>query len=214
MQTNSEIKTIVGIVVVCVVLLGLFVWFAPKGTSTGGPRDLTLLVHDNSHMTGKMGTKVTLVEFGDYQCPACGQVAPFVKQVVDQYVTNPNFNFVFRNFPLTQHANAFPSAEAAESAGAQGKYFQMNELLYKNQAEWSEVADPTSIFVGYAKTLGLDTVKFKASLDTKAFDAFIKADLVDAMSLSLDHTPTFFLNGVEVKDVSSLKAQIDTALTK
>jgi protein-disulfide isomerase len=211
---TNEVKTIIGIVVACVVLLGAFIWLAPKSGSVSVARDLTLLVHDNSNMTGKVGAKVTLVEFGDYQCPACGANAPFIKSVVEQYKTNPNFNFVFRNFPLSQHPNAVISAEAAQAAGAQGKYFEMNEVLYKNQNEWAEVKDPTDLFVGYAKTLGLDTVKFKSDLDQKVFVPFIQADLADATTLALDHTPTLFLNGAEVTDLSSLKAQIDGALNK
>lgn len=206
---NNEVKTIVGIIVVCVVVLGLFVWFAPKSNI-----DLNLLVRPDSQMTGKIDAKVTLVEFGDYQCPACAQVAPFVKQVVDEYKNNPDFNFVYRNFPLDQHANALISSEAAESAGAQGKYFEMNELLYKNQVEWSGVKNPIDLFVSYANTLGLDVVKFRADVEGNKFEALIERDMQDVSALRLNHTPTFFLNGVEVTDLRSLKAQIDRELSK
>lgn len=213
MKINSEVKMIIGIVVVCIVLLGAFIWFAPK-PNEGKARDLGLLVRSNSHMTGTTTAKVTLVEFADFQCPACSTVSPFVKQIADSYNTNPNFNYVYRNFPLSQHINAFPSAEAAESAGAQGKYWEMNELLYKNQKDWAEVKDPTALFVSYAKTLGLDTVKFKADFDQKKFADFIQADLNDAKALALDHTPFLLLNGVEVTDLQTLKEQIDAALAK
>jgi protein-disulfide isomerase len=213
MKINSEVKMIVGIVVICVVLLGAFIWFAPK-PNDGKARDLSLLVRPNSHMTGTTTAKVTLVEFGDFQCPACATVSPFVKQIADSYKTNPNFNFVYRNFPLSQHINAFPSAEAAEAANAQGKYWEMSELLYKNQNDWAEIKDPTALFVSYAKTVGLDIVKFKADIDQKKFADFIQADLNDAKALALDYTPFLLLNGVEVTDLQTLKAQIDAALTQ
>jgi protein-disulfide isomerase len=213
MNISNEVKVIIGIVIVCVLLLGAIIWFVPK-TATAPVRDLSLLVRPESHMTGKFGAKVTLVEFGDYQCPACGTVAPYIKNIVDQYKNDSNFNFVHRDFPLSQHANAVPAAEAADVAGIQGKYWEMGELLYKNQKEWSDIANPTDLFIGYAKTLGLDTVKFKADIAQKKFVKSIQADLADAQALALDHTPFFFLNGVEVKDLASLKAQIDTALAK
>jgi protein-disulfide isomerase len=209
MPINNEVKTIVAIVVVCVVVLGLFVWFAPKTN-----KDPNLLVREDSQMTGKVGAKVTLVEFGDYQCPACAQVAPFVKQIVDEYKNNPDFNFVYRNFPLGQHANALVSAEAAEAAGAQGKYFEMNELLYQNQDHWAGVENPIDLFVGYATTLGLDVVKFRADVEANKFEALIKRDMQDVATLKLNHTPTFFLNGVEVTNLRNLKAQIDSELSK
>lgn len=211
MKMNNEVKLIVGIVAVCVLLMGAFVWLAPQpGASVA--RDLTLLVRDDSYMTGKIGSKVTLVEFGDYQCPACATVAPFVKEIVDLYKNNPDFNFVYRHFPLSQHANAIISSEAAEAAGAQGKFWEMSELLYKNQREWENVSKPLDLFVGYANSLGLDPIKFRTDIEKNTFLSLVKSDLQDAQGLALDHTPFLFLNGVEVDDLASLKAQIDVAL--
>lgn len=209
---SNEVKMIGVIVAVCVVLLGTFVWFAPKEQT--GPADQALLVKTDSHMTGVITAKVTLVEFADFQCPACATVAPYLKGIVDSYKNNPDFNYVYRNFPLSQHANAVISAEAAESAGVQGKFWEMAALLYEKQTEWSEVKLPTDLFVSYAQTLGLDTVKFKADIDSHRFQVFIKADLADAQSLALSHTPFLFLNGLEVKDLNTLKAQIDVELAK
>ncbi|MFA7252405.1 MAG: thioredoxin domain-containing protein [Candidatus Paceibacterota bacterium] len=213
MKINSELKMIIGIVMVCAVLLGAFIWFAPKG-GNGVTADLNLLVRENSEMTGKFGAKVTLVEFADFECPACATVSPYVKKVADLYKDNPDFNFVYRHFPLSQHANAVISAEASEAAGAQGKFWEMAEMLYKNQAEWSAVSNPTEIFVGYAKILNLDTTKFKSDLDQHLFLSKVQADLKDAVSLNLRQTPSLFLNGVEVTDIGSLQSQIDIELVK
>ncbi len=213
MKINSEIKIVIGIVLVCVIILGLFIAFAPKpGTEIS--YDTNLLVRADSRMTGKMGAKVTLVEFADYQCPACATVAPYVKNIVDKYKTNPDFNFVHRNFPLPQHGNAVISAEAAEAAGAQGKFFEMGALLYEKQVEWSEVKDPIELFVGYAKTLGLDTVKLRLEITEGKYRDFIQSDLKDANALALNQTPFFFLNGVRVKSLETLDTQIATAMAK
>lgn len=212
MKINSEVKMIIGIVIICVLLLGAFIWSAPK--QSGVTKDMNLLVRENSHMTGKLGAKVTLVEFADFQCPACATVSPFVKQVADSYKNNPYFNFVYRHFPLSQHANALISSEASEAAGDQGKFWEMSELLYKTQTEWSDIKDPTEIFMNYAKTLGLDVVKFKADLDQHKFITKVQSDLSDSIALALNQTPSLFLNGVEVTDIGSLKSQIDSALAE
>lgn len=213
MKINSELKVISIVLILCAVLLGLFVWLAPK-SSIVPVRDLSILVREGSHMTGKSGAKVTLVEFSDYQCPACATVAPFVKSITDFYKGNQDFNFVLRHFPLSQHANAIVSAEAAESAAVQGKFFEMSELLFAKQAEWERVKNPMDLFVGYAGGLGLDVEKFRSDLQGNKYLPIVQADLRDANLLALDHTPFLFLNGVEVKDISSLKSQIDAALAK
>lgn len=213
MKINNEVKMIVGIVVVCILLIGAFIKFAPSSSSSPA-RDLSLLVRENSRMTGKIGAKATLVEFADYQCPACASLDPVIKAALAPYLTNPDFNYVYRNFPLSQHGNAVISAEAAEAAGTQGKYWEMHGLLYKNQTQWAGSTSPIDIFVGYARELGLDTVKFKADLDQHKYLALVQADLQDAEDLVLTHTPTFFLNGVEVTELAKLKEQIDSALAK
>lgn len=212
---NSETKIIVGIVIVCVLILGGFVWLAPKSDNLVAPaRDTSILVRETSHMTGKPDAKVTLVEFADFQCPACASLSPIIKLALAPYMSNPDFNFVYRHFPLEQHANAKISAEAAEAAAAQGKYFEMGELLYKNQSEWDDVKDPTEIFVNYAQTLGLNADQFRQDLRSHKYLAHVESDLADAISLVLTHTPTFFINGVEVTDLNSLRGQIDMALAK
>ncbi len=212
MKISSEIKIVVGVVVVCILILIGFVWFGPKSALV--TKDQTLLVKANSQMTGKVGAKVTLVEFADYQCPACAAVAPYIKEIVDQFKTNPNFNYVYRNFPLSQHLNAVISAEAAEAAAAQGQFFAMGELLYKNQAEWETVSDPLDIFTKYATVLKLNITQFLSELQSHKYQSQIRTDLQDAIDLELNKTPTFFLNGVEVTDLNNLKKQIETELAR
>ncbi len=211
---NSDIKIIAGIVLVCVIILGFFVYFSPRSGDGQIVNDLSVLVRADNNMTGKMGAKVTLVEFADYQCPACASVSPFVKMIADLYKDNADFNFVYRHFPLSQHANAVISAEAAEAAADQGKFWEMSELLYKGQADWEALPNPTEVFVSYAKTLGLDTIKFRNDLASGKFRATVNTDLQDAITLRLRKTPSVFLNGREVDDLNTLKNKIDDLLNK
>lgn len=168
------------------------------------------LVREDSYQT-QSGAPVTLVEFGDYQCPACGSAQPVVEQLKQEY--GPKLNVVFRNLPLTQiHKNALASANAAEAAGAQGKYYEMNSLLYKNQGQWSSAANPMNFFVTYAQSLGLDTNRLKSEVETQKYKNKIDRDLKDAEKLGLNATPSFFVNGTPVENASDLKAAIEAAL--
>lgn len=151
-----------------------------------------------NHIEGNTKSKVTLVEYGDYQCPICGTYYPVVKQVVDKY--KDDIQFQFRNFPLTSiHNNAFAAARAAEAAGLQNKYWEMHNMLYVNQTNWSSASDPLSVFSSYASSLKLDTEKFKTDYASSAVNDAINADLADAKAKNLTGTPAFFLNGQQVQ---------------
>lgn len=187
----------------------------PAAEAPSKPVDAKSLVRENSHMTGKTDAKVTMVEFGDFQCPACGAVNEAVVETMKAYSSNPNFNFVFRNFPLPQHQNALSSAEAVEAAGAQGKYWQMHELVYKNQAQWENSNTALDIFAGFAQQLGIDVSKFKSEVQANKYAAVIEADKNDGLALGVDSTPTFFINGekhVGVLSAADFKKLIDEKL--
>ncbi len=114
---EKEAKVILSISVLVIIGVILFIILGSKSTT---PTLSSSALLDNAiHMTGKKDAKVTIVEFGDFECPACGQFSSVSKQLIDTYGKNPEFNFVFRNFPLPQHKNALIAAEAAEAAGAQ-----------------------------------------------------------------------------------------------
>src|SRR3989344_175102 len=129
---TKELKIMAGIVVV--VIAGAVLLFM-KGNPAGRTplADAGKLVRDNSSMTGDKNAKVSLVEFGDYQCPFCSSLNPTLEKIRSDYKDNKDFNFVYRNFPLPQHQYAKISAEAAEAAGAQGKYWEMHNMIYDNQ---------------------------------------------------------------------------------
>lgn len=167
-----------------------------------------------SHMTGKADAKVTFVEFGDYECPYCAQVNGPVQQIVSKYKADPNFNFVFRHFPLSQHPNALPAAEAAEAAGAQGKFFEMSDLIFEHQNDWASSINPTDNFVSYAQQLGLDVNKFKSEITVSTYINNIAQDQADGNAFNVQGTPTFFLNGQVVEGLAQLDSQIQALLSK
>ena len=214
----SKENTIVGVIcLVFFVVIGYLFWLGPSSSNVSTQiKDPSLLVRDNSHMTGTSTAKVTVVEFGDFECPACAGANPELKKTIDAYKSNPNFNFVFRHFPLPQHKNAIPAALVAEAAGAQGKFFEMDSALYENQSEWGESADPSAFFTKYATALDLDMTKFNADIKDSKYSDFIQSDAADGATLGIDHTPTVFINGAEQTDLNfaSMKTAVDGLLAK
>lgn len=213
------------IIIAVVVLIGgvlLAIYANPKPQEAGKPVDEKSLVRDNSHTTGKIGSKVTVVEFGDYQCPGCGAAHPILKQVIEKYKGNENFNFVFRNFPLESiHPNARISSEAAEAAGAQGKFWEMHDMLYENQNDWVSSETPLDVFSGYAAAIGIDVEKFKQSVTQHLFTDVIDADISDANAVQVQGTPTFFINGTlfapnpqSIPQLEDFTKKIDEELAK
>jgi protein-disulfide isomerase len=145
-------------------------------------------VHD--HAVGPSGAPVTLVEYGDFECPYCGQAYPIVKAIQERL--GDRIRFVFRNFPLSEsHPHAEHAAEAAEAAGAQGRFWEMHDVLYEHQRA---LADRD--LIGYAAGLGLDAARVARELEQGAFAAKVRADFRGGVRSGVNGTPTFFINGV------------------
>jgi protein-disulfide isomerase len=141
------------------------------------------------HAQGLANAPVTLVEYGDYECPYCGEAYPVLKEV--QKKMGNNLRFVFRNFPITQsHPHAFAAAEAAEAAGAQGKFWEMHDILYEHQ----EDLEPQAL-VSYAKMLKLDMERFVKDVNAGTFAAKIKHDFQTGVMSGVNGTPSLFING-------------------
>lgn len=195
--------------VIAVLFVGIIYFTSNKDDDPGNSQP-------TSHVMGE-NKKVTLLEYGDYQCPACGQYYPIVKQVVEEY--KDTVSFQFRNLPLTQiHPNAFSAARAAEAADKQGKFWEMHDMLYQNQEAWSEGSDPMSVFEDYAGALKLDVGKFKTDYMGKAVSGPINADIAAFKKTGATmQTPTFFIDGkrVETKaDPEVFAKLLDAALAK
>lgn len=155
------------------------------------------------HVFGQKNSKVILVEYGDFQCPACGAAYPQVKAVTNEY--QGQIAVVFRNFPLTTlHPNAQAAAAAAEAAGLQGKFWEMHDKLYETQSEWSSAtaSQRSNLFQNYAISLGLNPTKFSDALNSSSSGVLQKIRFDQALGnkVGVDATPTLFLNGKSLND--------------
>jgi protein-disulfide isomerase len=184
---------------------------APTGSGNG---------NTSNHLFGDGQKGVTLVEYGDYECPACGAYYPLVKQITEKYKTD--ITFQFRNFPLTQlHPNAYAGHRAAEAADKQGKYWEMHDLLYEGQQTWgssygANQNSAISTFEGYAAQLGLDVAKFKTDYASTEVNDTINADIKAGQALKITGTPTFFIDGKKIEEsprtVEDFSKLIDDAI--
>jgi protein-disulfide isomerase len=150
----------------------------------------------NPYARGMPTARVTVEEFSDFQCPACGTLEPGLRRVMKDY--EDRVRFVFRNYPLQMHKYAFLASRAAEAAGAQGKFWEMHDMLYDNQKEWSDSMEPRVQFDSYATRLGLDVQRFKADMERQDLADRVKNDLLRGNSLGVKGTPTVYLNGREL----------------
>lgn len=212
---TQEAKVLLGIGIATIVLLigGVFYLSGtnPAVTSEGTIDKKVLIAGKNTK--GKKSATVTVVEFSDFQCPACGAFHPDMKKILSDY--NGKIYFIYRHFPLPLHKNAMKAAQAAEVAGAENKFWQMHDKLFETQSEWSEIVDPTSLFVGYAKSLDIDEEKFKKALDEGTHLSLIQKDLQDGNKAGVNATPTIFVNGKKVEGATSiadLTAKVRTAI--
>jgi protein-disulfide isomerase len=141
----------------------------------------------------KVSSPVIIEEFGDYQCPPCGQLYPELKQIESEY--GDQVKIVFRHFPLIKmHKNALLAAHAAEAARNQNKFWEMHDRLYRNQKEWAELDDPKPVFEGYARQLNLKLDQFNSDLQSNLIDQKIVADMQRGTSQGVTGTPTVFLD--------------------
>lgn len=213
---------ITGIVTLLILVGGVFLLGKGGGSSTPKPRtvDQSILVRSDSHQTNP-NAKVTIVEFGDYRCPACKQAFPNMRQILKDY--GDKINFVFRNFAFLPDSvtNSTPNAStlaanAAECAADQGKFMEMHDFLYTNQPPETDIKMYTvETLTKDAGTLGVDSAKFKECLNNKSDDSRVKQDYADGQVAGVQGTPTFFINGTAltgIPDYSTFKSAIDSLL--
>lgn len=169
------------------------------------------------HVRGNQNSKVVLVEYGDYQCPACSSMDSKISKLAEEY--KDKIAIVFRNFPLDMHPNALSAAAAAESAGLQGKFWEMHTKLYENQSEWEEATGQkrNDLYLKYAQELGLDETKFKDDMKDPKISKKIAFDKALGTRAQIKGTPSFILNGKDLDskvwgDDESLRAEINKAL--
>lgn len=195
------------LVTIAIVVAGAFL-VGQNDTASDEPVNAEILVNDVSPITGASNAKVTVVEFGDFECPACGQLHPLLQQLKTDN-KDKSVRFVYRHFPLSQHPNAQNAAEAAVEAQRQGKFWEMHDAMFVNQAKLDR-----SSLEQYATTVGLDIAAFKEALDKHTHRARVLDDRSDGQVAQVTSTPTLFINGVQFTGqytVKGLQAAIDEA---
>lgn len=194
------------ILIACVIVFGAILFISKKDATApnnGGGSD----GQTSNHTRGENKKNVTLTEYGDFQCPACGGYYPIVEQVVEKYKDDIQFQFV--NFPLTQiHPNAMLAHRSAEAAGNQGKFWEMYNLLYQNQTSWTSLpsAQADTAFRSYAESLGLDMTKFGTDQKSQATNSIINADIQKGKDLGVTSTPSFYIDGKKIENPKDLDA--------
>jgi protein-disulfide isomerase len=166
------------------------------------------------NIKGNASATVSVIEYSDFQCPACRSYYLVMRQMQVEF--GEEVLFVFRNFPLSNiHANTEFAARAAEAAGKQGKFWEMHDLLFEKQDEWARVANVEPIFESYADLIGININQFTIDWQSKDVKEFVAAQKNSAEKLGLQGTPTFFVNGKQIQNPTSITAFreiINTAL--
>ena len=210
MNTNKILTWGAFVVIIGLIICGMIAAANKANRESAGIGSVDQ-VTDTDWVKGATSTDMTLIEYSDFQCPACGAYYPLVEKVFSDY--SSKIRFVYRHFPLTQHPNAIPAAQAAEAAGMQGKFWDMYNQLFTTQESWATSTDPKAVFVGYAKTLGLDVEKFTSDYDLPSIKRKINMSVKGGLKAGVSSTPTFFLNGKKVspKTYEQFKKLLDTA---
>lgn len=199
---STQGKFIAGLVIILIALLGYYFYAKTSGKiqSIEG-----VTVNETDHVRGAQAGTVTLVEFGDFQCPACGAYEPLVRKLTAD--NSGVLKVVFKHFPLTMiHQNALLAAKASEAAALQGKFWEMHDMLYDKQKEWSAAPNAFDLFVSYAQAIGIDTAKFGTDINNPSIEAKILAELQEGSRLGVQGTPTFFINGKKIENPESPEA--------
>lgn len=195
MNINRIIFWICFVAILLLIVWGMIVALGRPvpGQSLATPAPVT----SADHVRGLDTAPVTIIEYSDFQCPACENYYPTIEKVLNNSSTTTRF--VYRHFPLSQHKNALPAAYASEAASKQGKFWDMYEKIFTNHADWTELADATPIFEKYATEIGLDVDKFKLDSNSTTTKALVVDQQTEGQKIGVNSTPSFFVNGVFIK---------------
>ena len=167
---------------------------------------------DDDWIKGNKDASITLIEYSDFQCPACKTYAPMIKKLSEEY--KDNIKVVYRHYPLPQHKNAKAAAYGAEAAGKQGKFWEMHDLLFEKQEEWSNEGDITEKLSIFAESLGLNKDEWRADYESQEVKDAVNADVTLANMINLSSTPTFLLNGekITIRNYEDIKSKVEEKL--
>ncbi|MBI2482284.1 MAG: DsbA family protein [Candidatus Vogelbacteria bacterium] len=186
-----------GVVLVVLIVIGISVASVKSGGISTAVGDLSDPVTAADWQKGSTNPTATIVEYSDFQCPACGSYYSIIKELLTK---RPDVALVYRHYPLPQHLQAKIAATAAEAAGAQGKFWEMHDMLFDNQAVWSDKTSAPEIFIGYAAALKLDLDQFRADVASATTTTAINDDLASGRRSRVNSTPTFFIDGEQVNN--------------
>lgn len=225
-NTNKSGLPVAIIGVVLLAAIGIGGWFLLKGKSDPGVANNSTPTPKNTvpanappggnptWALGPSNAAVTVEEFADFQCPTCAQMHPKVKEL--RAALGDRVRIVFRQFPLTQvHQWGYDAACAAEAAGLQGKFWEMQNMLFTNQQSWSSSTDARKLFAEYAKTLGLDVNKFSDDMIGLQVKNKVDADMQRGRAFGVSSTPSFYINNKPLgQNLDQLRAMVEAELKK
>jgi len=206
----------IGVVAVVAVTTGTILYRAKRVPAVTLSKEHSTGAHptESVHVRGSADAPVTLEEYGDFQCPPCGRLAEPLQQIEKDY--GPRLRVIFHNFPFTIHEHAHEAAYAAEAAGLQGKFWEMHDMLYREQANWAKTKDVQPLFDSYASMIGLDVDRFKKDMTSEKVKEKVESDRKKGETLGVKNTPTIFINNESVPPTSlnptALRAAIDAAV--
>ena len=200
MNTNRTITWGIFILIIALLIWGMI---AAARKNSREELNLKLLgqVSSNDWVVGNASSTVTIIEYSDFQCPACATYYPLVKRVVDGNIDK--IRFVYRHFPLPQHQNAMPAAQASEAAGNQGKFWEMYDMIFSTHDEWENATNTKEVLSNYANSLGIDIKRYAIDVDSKEVKDKISLQLKDGENAGINATPTFFINGKKINNPES-----------
>lgn len=205
------------LIILAVLVLGFLGFIFFNGNSDEPGQNGETSAQASQHTQGAGNKKVTLVEYGDFQCPSCAAYYPVLKQVKEKY--GDDITFQFRHFPLTQiHQNAMAAHRAAEAASKQGKFWEMHDLLYERLNLWAQSNNAAQQMEDYATELGINIDQFKTDYQSSTVNGVINADIAAGNELGVTGTPSFFINGQKIdnpdQSLEAFSKVIDEAITK
>jgi protein-disulfide isomerase len=208
---NKTMKNwVIGIFIIIIAAFGVM-WLASRPSASslpGNDGEVTdFEITDIDHVKGAIDAKVTIVEWSDFQCPACKVYYPVLNTLIKDFPED--VRVVYRHFPLQQiHANANYSSFVTEAASLQGKFWEMHNLLFENQDEWANTRD-TAYFEKYAEMLGLDMDKFRTDVGSDVVKNRVLDNYKQALKLGLNSTPTLFVNGKHITNPNTYQELVD-----
>lgn len=216
-RTKIVVLTVVfGAVIALIAIIAASVSQSATDRAASTPAGEAIVQRANSHVLDEAADgKVTLVEFLDFECEACGAFYPYVEQLREDYAGQ--ITFVTRYFPLPGHQNSRTAAIAVEAASEQGKFEEMYQMMFETQTQWGERSDSqAAVFRGFAEKLGLNMAAFDAAVADAATLDRVLYDFNEGVALGIESTPTFFLNGemMTITTIDNFRAQIDAALAE